>query len=141
MIYRILILFLDPDGNPIVLGALMVDPQTPGLWTCQGKRIRAPKGAENGWTTEDYATVVHITGDVYCVFSKFLDQIDPTNKGKDIKTYGAWPDEWRVVNRTYDEDGELISEVVTDTPTIRGIGGSGQTELIRAESLTAEMIP
>lgn len=126
---------------PVVPGAFEVDPQTPGLFTCKGKRIKAPKGAANGWTHEDYATVVHIAGGVYVVFSKFLDRIDPDNKGEDIKTYGKWPDEWRVVERTYDENGELIDEVITDTPTIRGIGGSGQTELIRKEPLKAEAIP
>lgn len=131
----------EPYDVPDVLGAVAVDPQTPGLWTCMGKRIQAPKSAANGWTTEDYATVVHITDDVYVVFSDNFDQIDPLNKGEDIKTYGAWPEEWRVVERTYDEEGELVSEVVTDTPTIRGIGGSGQTELIQAEPLTAEAIP
>jgi len=140
MNYRILILFLDSDGNPVVLGAVAVDPQTRGLWTCRGARIRAPKGAANGWTTEDYATVVHITGNIYVVFAKpqILARIDPDNKGKAVKDV-AWP--WKVIEYLYNAEGEITGQVETNTPTIRGIGGSGMTELIRKEPLKAEAIP
>lgn len=137
--YRILILSLDGEGNLIVPGAFETDFQRKELWTCKGKKIVRPGTNGRGTTYENYAIVQHITGDIYVVFAKDFSKIDEENKGKDIKTYGAWL--WKVIERTYDNDGNITSEVETDTPTIpTEIAGSGMVAKIQSEPLTIAAI-
>lgn len=142
--YRILTLSEDtviPDDGPSyqvprVPGAYEVDPQTPGLFTCKGEKVR---GINTRWTFENYATPIHITGNQYIVFADDFTEIDPLNKGLKIKDV-KWP--WKVIERAYDDEGELVSETVTDTPTIpTEIGGSGMTAMIQKETLKTEAIP
>lgn len=135
MSYRILNLFKDVDGNLIVFGAFETDFQRGGLYTCKGKQIVRPGTGGRGTTYENYAIVQHIAGDQYVVFAKDFSEIDPTNKGKRVKDI-AWP--WKVIERTYDNDGNITSEIETNTPTLpTEIGGSGMAAMIQKESIKA----
>jgi len=124
MINRILTLATDLDGKPVVPGAYQVVSQRDGLYIAQLAQARN-MGGNTRWTHPHYAILQEIKPGLYAVFAEEADmaKIDPTNKGvlfdewkKTPTNFAQWP--WKVIEYTLDENGDIVSEIETNEPTI-----------------------